>query len=103
MSERYSGFENKAAFWVAINMSNDAGLYNHFGILYDQGEIKHPSDLRDAWYNIIAEEIFDIEQAGISFHFAQSANPYIADMANDFLNQITITGWTEIFDDFYSE
>lgn len=103
MGETYNGFENKAAFWVAINMANDAGLYEHFKILHEQGEMNHPADLRDAWFDIIAEEIFDIDRAQISFHFARSANPYIADMAQDYLNTITIVGWTQIFDDFYDD
>jgi len=103
MSERYSGFENKAAFWVAINMANDAGLYDYFNMLHDDGDIRNATDLRDFWYDIISEEIRDIQSARINFHYARSANPYIADMANDFLNQITSVGWQEIFDDFYSE
>tara|TARA_R100001086_G_scaffold135583_1_gene70629 strand:- start:1496 stop:2107 length:612 start_codon:yes stop_codon:yes gene_type:complete len=99
----YSGFENAAAFWFAITMSNDQGIYKFFKRLIQQGRIVRGKDLEEIWRDIIGEEISDIEDRLIDFHYARSKTPYIADMAQMFLNEVTPYGWNQILDDFTME
>jgi hypothetical protein len=103
MLDNYSGFENASAFWFAITMSNDEALYKFFNRLIEQGRIVRGKDLEEIWRDIIGEERSEIEDRLIDFHYARSKTPFIADMAEMFLNQVTPYGWDQILDDFTME
>lgn len=103
MLDNYSGFENAAAFWFAITMSNDETLYKFFKRLIEQGRIVKGKDLEEIWRDIIGEERSEIEDNLIDFHYARSKTPFISDMAEMFLNQVTPYGWEQILDDFTME
>jgi hypothetical protein len=99
----YSGFENAAAFYFAIEMSNDQDLYKYFKTLINQGVLLDGEHLAREWRDIIDEEIADVENCGKLFHFSRSRRPLIAEMAVNFYNSVSLPGWDQIFEDFVSE